>query len=120
MNILPVGNGILFKSRLKKLYKQGKINIEYDIYGNKLTKKNVTDEHIKCRCYGGTSDLSNIALATKEANWARGCKPIEEFLTYGQLRQYLLQFKDVKLPNFDGNEYIAGIRKTIKELIGDA
>ena len=120
MNILPVGNGILFKSRLKKLYKQGKINIEYDIYGNKLTKQNVTDEHLICRCHGGTSDLSNIALATKEANWKRGCQPIENFLTYGNLRRYLLYFKDVKLPNFDGNAYREGIRKTIKELIGDA
>ena len=117
MNVIPIQGGILFQSHLKDLYKKGKIKIEYGIYGEKLTKKNVTDEHLKPRSWGGTNIESNIALATKDANNRRGNKPIEDFLTYEMLRNYLRQFIDVKVDGFDGNKYIENIRKTIKELI---
>ena len=118
MKVLPT-NGILFQSHLKELYKKGKIKVEYGLYGEKLTKKNVTDEHIKCRCYGGTNDEANIALATNEANNRRGNKPISEFLTYEMLRNYLRQFKGVKAEGFDGNAYIEKIRKTLRSVFND-
>ena len=107
----------IFKSQLKKMYKKGKLPIKYGLYGEELTKKNVTDEHLLPRCLGGSSDLSNIALATKEANWRRGSEPIEFFLSLGMLRNYCKQFKGIKVRDFDGDEYIKGIIKTIKGLV---
>lgn len=107
----------IFKSHLKKLYKKGKIKIDYGLYGEKLTPKNVTDEHLLPRSLGGTNELSNIALATKQANWRRGNEPIEYFLTFEMLRNYCKQFKGLKLPDFDGDEYVKGIIKTIKGLV---
>lgn len=117
MNILPIGNGILFKSHLKELYKKGKIKVEFGLYGEKLTKKNVSDEHLKPKSWGGTNDQFNIALASREANSRRGNAPIELFLTFGMLRNYLRQFIDVFVDGFDGNKYIEGVKKTIRELI---
>ena len=116
MRVLPT-DGVLFKSKLKELYKKGKLPIKVGIYGEELTLSNVTDEHLKPRSQGGTKDLSNIALATCEANNRRGNQPIEKFLTYEMLRNYLRQFINIKVDNFDGNKYIEGIRKTITELI---
>ena len=118
MNIQPVDN-INFNSKLKTLYKKGVIKVKYGLYGEELTKKNVSDEHIICKCNGGTNDLSNIALASKELNNARGCNPIENFITLGMLRNYLLQFKGIKCNGFDGDSYIRLIRRTFKELMDD-
>ena len=109
----------VFKSQLKKLYKKGKLPIKYGLYGELLTKDNVSDEHIICRCFGGTNDLSNIALTSKELNNARGNQPIGLFVTMGMLRQYLLQFKDLKCKDFDGNKYIKGLRETFRRLVDD-
>ena len=125
MKIKPIQNyftderPLLFKSQLKNLYKKGKLPIKYGLYGEILTKDNVSDEHIICKCLGGTNDISNIALASKELNNARGNQPIGLFVTMGMLRKYLLQFKNLKLKNFDGNEYIKGIRQTFRRLVDD-
>lgn len=110
---------IMFKSRLKTLYKKGQLPIKYGIYGEKLTKSNVSDEHVICRCFGGTSDLKNIVLASKEMNNARGNQPIGLFVTYAMLKKYLSQFLGIKRKDFDGDEYIKGIKNTFKEWIDD-
>lgn len=117
MKVHRIDKPTIFKSQLKKLYKKGKLPIKYGLYGEELTKKNVTDEHLLPRSLGGTSELSNIALATKQANWRRGSEPIEYFLTFGMLRNYCRQFKGIKLKNFDGDEYVKGIIKTIRGLV---
>lgn len=109
----------IFKSQLKKLYKKGKLPIKYGLYGDILTKENVSDEHIVCKCFGGSNNLSNIALTSKELNNARGNQPIEFFVTMGMLRQYLLQFRNIKLKDFDGNSYIKGIRETFRGLVDE-
>ena len=118
MNVQPTDN-INFNSHLKTLFKKGKVKVRYGLYGEELTKKNVSDEHLICKCQGGSNELSNIALASKELNNARGCSPIENFVTFGMVRQYLLQFKGVKVQGFDGDAYIKGIKKTFRELIND-
>ena len=120
MNIEPISiSEIIFRSHLKTLYKKGKIPIKYGLYGEVLTPKNVSDEHIICKCFGGTNDLSNIALASKELNNARGNQPIGLFVTIGMLRKYLLQFKDIKCQGFDGNAYIKDMRNTFRSLVDD-
>lgn len=116
MIVQPISN-IVFTSQIKKLYKKGKLKVKYGLYGEELTKNNVSDEHIICKCFGGTDDLSNVALASKELNNARGNKPIEQFVTMGMIRRYLLQFKGIKCNGFDGDSYIKSIIETFKKLM---
>lgn len=118
MKVQPINN-ITFTSQIKKLYKKGRIKVKYGLYGEELTKQNVSDEHIICKCFGGTNDLSNIALASKELNNARGNNPIEQFVTMGMIRQYLFQFKGIKCQGFDGDSYIRNIKETFKRLMDD-
>lgn len=115
MNVQAISS-IVFNSQIKKLFKKGKLPIKYGLYGEILTPQNVSDEHLICKCYGGTNDLANIALASKECNNARGNTPIEYCLTLGMLRKYLKQFKGIKRKDFNGDSYIEGIKRTCKEL----
>lgn len=119
MNVKPVNSDITFKSRIKRLYKSGKIKLDYDIYGLPLNKNNVTDEHIICRCFGGSSEESNIALATREINNLRGCKPIEQFVTIKMVAKYIERLIDNNPPIVDGYnlvEYCNGILKTFQKI----
>ena len=105
-----------FKSRLKKLYKAGKIPIKYDLYGSPMTRKTVTDEHIIPKSKGGTSVLSNIALATKKNNNARGNKDIRYFLSWDQVEKYLAQFDGIKVKDFDLKGYVDNVRRTFQRI----
>ena len=57
---------------LKTLYRQGKLPVRYGFYGDKLTQKNVSLEHLKPHSKGGKTELSNLVLASKQKNQARG------------------------------------------------
>lgn len=119
MNVEPINSQITFNSRIKRLYKSGKIKLDYDIYGLPLNKNNVTDEHIICKCFGGSSDESNIALATREINNLRGCKPIEQFVTIKMVAKYIERLIDNNPPIVDGYnlvEYCNGILKTFQKI----
>ena len=87
MYIQPI-SCLTFNSKIKKLFKQGKLKLDYGLYGEPLTKQNVSDEHIICKCYGGQTVESNIALASKEMNNKRGCQPIEKFVTIEMFEKY--------------------------------
>ena len=103
---------------LKTAFKKGLMpTVHHDIWGNPLTKKNVSLDHIICKCDGGKSELGNFLLADAKANNKRGCTPIENMVTYEQLRLYLRQFKDIKNRYIDGNEYIRAVRRTFKQIV---
>lgn len=107
-----------YSNKLKTLYKKDKLPVIYDFYGEKLTKKNVTLEHLLPRCQGGKTELQNLVLATANKNQERGVRPLSEMLSWEDVGRYLEQFKDLKLNDFDGNEYIQMILQTIKSLLG--
>ena len=107
---------ISFKSKVKDLYKAGILPIARDLYGSPLTRKIVTDEHIIPKRKGGSSALSNIALATKKNNNGRGNKPIERFITPKQVNEYLAQFEGLKIAGFDVGGYVKGIRQTFQKI----
>lgn len=118
MFVQPVDN-IQFTSKIKRLYKKGKIKLDYDIYGLPLTKDNVSDEHIICKCFGGPSTENNIALATREINNLRGNKPIEQFVTIKMVAKYIERLLDNNPPIVDGYnlvEYCNGILKTFQKI----
>lgn len=101
---------------LKTLYIKGKLPVKYGFYGDRLTKKNVSLEHLKPFSEGGKTELNNLVLASKEKNQARGNADIRIFANKETIIKYLSQFIDVKIEWFDGNKYINGIIKTLTNL----
>lgn len=107
-----------YNSPLKTLWRKGKLpSVKYGFYGDVLTQKNVSLEHLKAHSKGGKTNLTNLVLASKSKNQARGNKAIDDYLEVNNLVRYLNQFKDIKLRDFDGNKYIAGVLATLGGLI---
>ena len=120
MIVQPIEPTITFgySSPVKTLYKKGKLpSVIYDFYGDKLTVKNCTVEHLKCVAYGGKTTLDNVVLSTANKNQERGIRDLKEVFSWENAGRYLEQFKDVVIGKFNGNEYIKGILKTINELL---
>ena len=86
------------------------------LYGNPLDQSNVSLEHLKPHSKGGKSILSNFALADKDANAARGSKPLADFLDKEMLESYLAQFNFTIPGKFDGFQYQESVRQTCNSL----
>ena len=107
-----------YKSILKTYWLEGKLpKVTKGFYGGELTKDTVTLEHIKPVSKGGRTVLSNLAIAKNTKNWARGNKPLADFFNKEAFEEYCEYFKDVKLPFFNGNNYIKQLKKTVEKVI---
>lgn len=106
-----------YSSPLKDLYRNGDLPVKYGFYGDKLTKKNVSLEHLLPHSKGGKTTLDNLVLSSKQNNFKRGNRPLSEFINFGNVERYLNQFNGVKLKNFNGNEYVKNILKTIENVL---
>ena len=115
--IQPYNPTFGYKHQLKTLFKKGKLPVKYGFYGDELNKKNVTLEHLKPISQGGKTELKNLVLASADKNQERAARPLAEMIQWQYVGRYLEQFRDFKYENFDGNEYILKILKTIKELL---
>ena len=118
MKIQPIQQSPTFQynSPLKILWRKSELPVKYGFYGDKLTQKNVSLEHLKPHSKGGKTELSNLVLASKQKNQARGNADIRNFANKKTIIKYLSQFIDVKIKGFDGNKYINGIIKTLTNL----
>lgn len=130
-NVVPVSNIPLgaynitfgYHSVLKDLFREDKLpTVKYGLYGDKLTKDNVSLEHaIPHSCKNGRSVLRNFALASKQKNNLRGNSDIRKFLTPDMALKYLKQFVGIeevskKGTKFNGNQYIEMFSNTLKTL----
>ena len=107
-----------YKSPLKTEWLKGNMpTVKKGLYGGELTKKNVTLEHILPHSQGGKTRFENLALAVDKNNFKRGAEPINKFLTIDMFNEYIEQFKNILLPDFDGNKYIEQLTNTIKRFI---
>ena len=107
-----------YSHALKTAWKKGKIpQVKYGFYGERLTKKNISLEHLKPISQGGKTEWKNLVLASNKINNARGDKPLEQFLDLKAMARYLEQFVNIKVKGFDGNRYIAMILETVGGLI---
>lgn len=106
-----------YSNKLKTLYKLGKLPIKYGFYGDILSTKNVSLEHLQPKSKGGKSTLSNYVLASKRNNTLRGNDDLSEHFNPEAAERYLNQFINIKAKGFDGNEYIKMILKTIETLL---
>ena len=105
-----------YSNKIKTLFKKGLLpTVQFDVMGNKLTKKNVTLDHIIPKSKGGKSYTGNYMLATKKFNWERGNEPLMQWASMEGLIKYLNQFIGVKVKGFVGNEYIAEVLKTLEK-----
>lgn len=118
MRTKPVDNvSFGYKSILKTNFIKGKLpSVKYGFYGDRLNNKNVSIEHLKPKSKGGKSTLDNFVLASKEKNNLRGNKDIRNFAQRENILNYLYQFMGIKLPNFNGDKYIADIIRTLNKL----
>lgn len=107
-----------YKSILKTEWLKGNMpSVTNGIYGGKLTKKNVTLEHIQPHSKGGKTELRNLALAVNVNNFKRSSKPLSTCLTRDMFETYCKQFEDIKLPDFDGKKYVIDLAKTVDRLL---
>ena len=83
----PISFG--YTDKLKTLFKKGKLpTVIYDAFGEKLTPKNVTLDHIIPKSKGGASKTANYMLASDYWNHLRGNRPLSGFLTQENLQRY--------------------------------
>ena len=113
MKIQQTQTTFQYNSPLKTLWRKGELPVRYGFYGDRLTQKNISLEHLKPHSKGGKTELSNLVLASKQKNQARGNADIRNFANKETIAKYLSQFIDVKTKDFDGNKYINGIIKTL-------
>ena len=117
--IRPMQPTISFTAKpdLKKLFDSGKLpQVKNGFYGDILDLHNVTREHLLPKSQGGTKRLTNIVLASADKNMLRSNHNINDFVTKETAIEYLKQFQDVSLKDFNGIEYIKGIVGTLKKL----
>ena len=107
-----------YNSELKTLWRAGRLpQVKKGFYGGKLTQDTLSLEHLEAHSKGGKTELNNLVITTKANNCKRGNKPLAEFLNLKAMAEYLLQFVNIKVGNFDGNAYIKGIIQKVGELL---
>lgn len=102
-----------YKSVLKKDFEAGKIPLKKDITGKPLIRGKETVDHTIPKSKGGKSELYNFTLMNKEANMARGNKPLRYFINLESLIDYIRVMLEVKTEHINGVEYI---KKWLKNL----
>lgn len=102
---------------LKKLWDAGKLpTVTHGFYGDLLTPRNVSREHLKPASKGGTKNWFNIVLASRQKNGQRSNFDIRNFINLDAARAYLEQFTGIRFKGFDGEKYKRGIKQTLKGL----
>lgn len=107
-----------YKSILKSYWVEGKLpTVKKGIYGGTLRPYNVTLERIRPHSKGGQTALNNLALAKDVLNYGRGNKPFRLFFSRKVFDEYCDQFRDIKLPDFNGNKYVKMLRETVEKAL---
>ena len=107
-----------YKSVLKTEWLKGHMpSVTKGIYGGKLTKKNVTLEHIIPHSRGGKTEIANLALAVDVNNFHRSNRPLKDYFDPIEFQEYLKQFEGINLPNFNGRIYIDRLTKVVKRVL---
>jgi len=119
VNIEPTDSVVFrYSSVLKTMYKKGKLpSVKYGFYGDELTPKTVTLEHLLPRCQKGRTELRNLVLASANKNQERGTRPLSEMINWEYAGRYFEQFRNVYVKGFDGNKYIDMVMQTIRNLL---
>ena len=105
------------KWEVKTMWKKGKLpQIKYGFYGDELTIKNCTVEHLLPISKGGKTKTNNLVLASAANNQARSNIDLRKVIDIPTAKQYLRQFQGIKMKTFNGDSYIQMIKNTLKRL----
>lgn len=106
-----------YQHPLKTLWKKGLLpTVKKGFYGDELTMKTVSLEHLQPKSQGGKTSLDNLVLASKRTNNLRGDKPLQLFIIKQKAIEYFYQFINIKIKGFDGNKYIESALNKLSEL----
>ena len=106
-----------YQHPLKTLWKKGLLpTVKKGFYGDELTMKTVSLEHLQPKSQGGKTSLDNLVLASKRTNNLRGDKPLQLFIIKQKAIEYFYQFINIKIKGFDGNKYIESVLNKLSEL----
>lgn len=106
-----------YSCELKKLYRKGKVKINYSFYGGKLNPKKASIEHVIPHSKGGKSKQFNYVFCNTDQNTARGNNPLTNYIDWEAVGIYLKQFEGVKVAGFNGDLYIQDVLGSIKEAL---
>lgn len=119
-----------YRFSLKTMWLKGKLPwLQYGFYGDKLTKKNISIEHLEPVSYfkrrmsdkaavKAATVWKNVVLASVEKNQARSNYPLENFMNEEAKNKYLDQFRGKIIPGYGrGEKYIKAINETIERLV---
>lgn len=106
-----------YQHPLKTLWRKGLLpTVKKGFYGDELTMKTVSLEHLQPKSQGGKTSLDNLVLASKRTNNLRGDKPLQLFIMKQKAIEYFYQFINIKIKGFDGNKYIESVLNKLSEL----
>lgn len=102
---------------VKTMWKKGRLpQVKYGFYGDELTIKNCTVEHLLPISKGGKTKSYNLVLASAANNQARSNTDLREVIDIPAAKQYLRQFQGIRRRTFNGDAYIKMIKDTLKTL----
>lgn len=101
----PYNPTFQYSHKMKTDFKKGRLKIKHDIAGNKLTKENVSLDHVIPKSQGGTSTTDNYMLATREFNSFRGVVPLALLITKEMFYKWAKQFEKLTVCGIPGPEY---------------
>ena len=102
-----------YRSPLKTLWLTGRLkSVTKGLYGDVLTRDNISLEHLIPISKKGKTELGNLVLASADKNARRGCKPLKDYVTKEQAEAYINQFAGIKFMQ----NYINAITETFKKL----
>lgn len=104
------------KSPIKTEYQKGNIPLKKDFFGGELTPETATLDHALARAKGGRSRMSNYIILNAKNNNLKGDMDIFQFATKENTEQYFKAFEGVKLGKHTGEQYLAMISRTLREL----
>lgn len=106
-----------YQHPLKTLWKKELLpTVKKGFYGDELTMKTVSLEHLQPKSQGGKTSLDNLVLASRRTNNLRGNKPLQLFIIKQKAIEYFYQFINIKIKGFDGNKYIENVLNKLSEL----
>lgn len=105
-----------YKHYLKTYFDRGLLpDVKKGLYGEPLTKRNRSLEHLIPHSQNGPTSLWNLALASVKKNSDRGNRPLKEVLSQKHLEDYALQFEKVNLKKLWGVRYILDLLQMGRE-----
>lgn len=119
IKLINLNNFGAYHAPVKTLFLSGKFGdkVTKGFYGDTITPKNVSLEHLEAHSRGGRNNWGNLVLASKTRNGGKGASSLHEFINIEAAKAYLQQFTGIHIPGkFDGDAYIRMVKKKLADM----